>query len=302
MRAVRVWRLGRHRQAVEPADGAFLWNDEVDRQLESLLRACGRARPIAGDVVVAGLHVFVPLVFRRPQRLDLGFQRGKLLFNFAKVGRIVHVLAGGDGGQLHGLHGVVAQADLASVLGVPDGLDRVRGRFDLVGVDGKACDAPDPGHGEVLAVLGETVAVAQAWVKIAKIADLLFVDCLDETFLGRVLYIDVVHQHHIIGARRGAQLGQHLLLGVEIVVHHLDAGLLLKHFQRPLFVGAVALPVQHMQLVAGSGCDVGGQGERKAGSHRQRGSDGAAGQSGHRGLLNGPEDGEARLPLCRTRT
>ena len=47
----------------------------------------------------------------------------------------------------------------------------------------------------------------------------------------------------------GCRLGQHLLFGIEVVVHHVDAGLFLEQLQRPSLVSAVALPIEHSDLV-----------------------------------------------------
>ena len=105
----------------------------------------------------------------------------------------------------------------------------------------------------MLAILREAVAVAQRRGEIGEIREFCRVERLDQAFIGGFHDIDVVHQHDVIGAGAGAQLGQHLLFGVEIVMHDLDAGLLLEHFERPFLVGAIALPVEDLDLTGGVG-------------------------------------------------
>ena len=214
--------------------------------------------------------MLVPLVFRRPEGGDLRLQRQQRVLHLAHVGRVVHVLAGRQRGDLDGLQRVVAHADLAGIFRIPQRHHGVRPLLDLLGVVGEGGQAPDPGDGIVLAVLHEAVAVPQRRRQIGEIGDLRSVDRLDQPLVGRVHDIDVVDQHHVIGAGAGAQLGQHLLFGVEVVMHHLDACLLLEHLERPFLVGAVALPVEHLDLAGGAGA-LAGKAEGRRAAHGGQG-------------------------------
>ncbi len=79
------------------------------------------------------------------------------------------------------------------------------------------------------------------------------IDRDDEAFIRGLLGAGAVDENDIIGTRIGAQLGQHFRFGAEIVMHDFNAGLGLELFERPFFVGAVTLPVEHGDL----GCRTG---------------------------------------------
>ena len=163
-------------------------------------------------VVVAGGHVLVPLVLGRPEGLDLRLQGHELLLDLLHVGGRVHVLAGRKGAELDSLNRIVAPSDLAGIGGVPQRLERVGRSGDLIGRVGEGGDTPNPGDRIVLAVLHEPLGVAKRHVEVVEVRNLRRVDGLYQALVGGFHDERVVHQHDIVGARAGAQLGQHLLL------------------------------------------------------------------------------------------
>ena len=80
------------------------------------------------------------------------------------------------------------------------------------------------------------------------VGDFRRIDWLDQVFRQRLAGEGGVDHDDIVETGIGSELGQHLLLGVEEIVDHLVAGRLFECLDRPGFVGAVALPVEHMHI------------------------------------------------------
>ena len=76
---------------------------------------------------------------------------------------------------------------------------------------------------------------------------------VDQPFGLGLLRARAVDQHDIIGSRIGAQLGQHLGLGIEVIVLDRDACRRGKILEREGFIRAVAFPIEHGDLGCGSG-------------------------------------------------
>src|ERR1700682_4380056 len=109
--------LGRTEAPTDPADSALFRHDEIDRQLEGLLRAGRRAAPIRRDVEILGRQMLVPLVLGGPEGLELGLEGQQLLLDLVEIGGIVRVLPRGDGAEGHCLHRIVAPAHMAGIGG-----------------------------------------------------------------------------------------------------------------------------------------------------------------------------------------
>ena len=88
------------------------------------------------------------------------------------------------------------------------------------------------------------------------VGELRCVDGLDQLAGHRLIVKGGIDHHDVVEAGIGPQLRQHLLLGVEEVVDHLEASRLLEVGDSPWLVGAIALPVEHMHFFGG----LGGQG------------------------------------------
>ena len=134
----------------------------------------------------------------------------------------------------------------------------VGGVVERLVVDGERGQAPDPWHAIDLAVVIEHRRARLVRADIGGVRDLGNVDRLDQLLGHRLVVEGGVDHHDVVEAGIGPELGQHLLFGVEEVIDDLVAGGLLESLDRPGLVGAIALPVEHMQFV---GCAPNGRSE-----------------------------------------
>ena len=88
---------------------------------------------------------------------------------------------------------------------------------------------------------------------ICKVADLGRVNRADQAFGLGLRGEYGIHQHDVICTGVGAQLGKHLLFGVEVFVHDSVSGGFGEVGNRPIKIGAVALPVQDADFICHGG-------------------------------------------------
>ena len=99
----------------------------------------------------------------------------------------------------------------------------------------------------------EILIAGQIGGYVPEIRDLAGIDRSDQPFLLRLRRERGVDQHHVICTGVCAQLRQHFLFGIEILMHNRMAGCSCELGHGPVQVGSVALPVQDPDFVGGCG-------------------------------------------------
>ncbi|MCY1512221.1 hypothetical protein D9M68_466730 [compost metagenome] len=274
MRLLRVGRILRNGEDVEPQVGAFLGNRVGDfHALAGFLGAVGGLQDVAGetgrdaDVAVGQVgNVLrgVEVGDVRPHRQQLGF--GLLVvLGIAAVGveaqvqqhRRDHLVAGVE-------HGDPALAELLDVLRLEQhrpGVDRVDAerRLDLLGVVADAVGAPQVGHAVFVARVVGLELLHQLRIEVLPVGQLALVQFLERARLDLAAEEVVGRHHHVVAGAPRQQLAFEGLVGVEDVIHRLDAGFLLEIRQGGL--AYVVRPVVDMHRLIRLRVSAQGQGD-----------------------------------------